>query len=87
MTIRLSGRALVVPYLPVETDDRAQLEAEFGQAGMLVWPSPERPDELTVPLGNRVIVNARNAAAHQPVVVELLDAPCERNQPPLSSHS
>src|SRR5512144_373448 len=47
------------------------LEAELGERGMVVGPAAQGPVVLALALGDRGVVDARDAQAHQPVLVEL----------------
>src|SRR6185437_12252650 len=46
-------------------------QSQFGQSGMVVRASPLGPTELAVGFGNRQVVDAGDAQAHQAVLVEL----------------
>src|SRR5215467_5595668 len=48
-----------------------RLQPEFAQRGMAVRASPERPVVLALALPDRQVVDARDAHAHQAVLVEL----------------
>src|SRR5690606_27995720 len=59
------------PSISTVSCSRLSLQPEVRQSWMIVRPPAERPAELALGLGDRQIVDAGYAPAHQAVLVEL----------------